>query len=130
MAQFDGDQVRFGGILDQRTDPIGLRDGIDGRSQAGDYFGEALAGQDSRMDRLPAGRLFIEDTEVGLAILRQRAGTPHRGGRHLPIVDSIALGKQLLSLTDAKTMLFVDNGQLQGLEIDPFLKNRMGAEDD
>ena len=45
-------------------------------------------------------------------------------------MDGLALGEQALTLADAETVLLVDDGQVQGVEIDAFLKHRMGAEHD
>ena len=45
-------------------------------------------------------------------------------------MDGLALGEQALTLADAETVLLVDDGQVQGVEIDAFLKDRMCAEDD
>ena len=122
--------------LNHRINDVGLAALLDLLAdELPDLFG-IVAGHPAGGDGRAAGRQFVEDAEVKVAIERQSQGARNWGCGHHQHVGFCPLRAvrpgfldQPEALHDAEAVLLVDHDQAEAIELDFFLDQRVGADD-
>jgi hypothetical protein len=122
-------QLQRLGLLDQRAHPVGLPAFLDMLGDEADHVVAPAVGDQPRLDRRPAGRQLVEHGDVEVGVVAHGQGARNRRRRHHQLVRIAALLAQREALGDAEAVLFIDNGQPELGEIDAFLDQRVGADD-
>ena len=116
-------------LLHQRADPIGPLAAFDAAPQPRHDLIQALERQHARVNGQAPGGLFGELGYVHVAIDRQRQRAGNGSGRHdQKVRGASSLRLQRKPLVHPEAMLLVDHDKSKVLEFDPFLKQRMGAD--
>ena len=124
-----GFEVGFGRFLDERIDDVGLAAELD---LALDATINALAfvfAADNCLDRRAAGRQFINDRNIKIAINGHRQAAWYRRCGHNQNIGIFTRRLDLSTLHHAEAMLFVDDGEAETIERDLVLNDRVGADD-
>ena len=122
----------FGGFLDQGVDNICLLPGgEDPAEEAGEFVGFRIGAHDGE-DFATAGRQFIEDGDIQIAIERHGKGARDRGGSHYQDVRARRAIEQARALGHAELVLFVDDQQADIVEkiAGAIEQQGMGADDE
>ncbi len=128
-AVFRRRQINKLAFLHQRAHPIGPLPAFDAAAQPGHNFIHALQRQHARINRKPPRWFFGELGHIHIAIDSQRQRARNRCGRHDQKVCSASrLRLQGKALMHPEAVLLVDDDQAKVLEFHPFLKQRMGAD--
>ena len=108
---FSSNQIADFAFFHQGADPIALAPVFDCSAEPVNHLIHPLGTDQGRLDRLTAGRFFIQNRYVHVTVLRQckRAGNG-RGGHHQDI-GLFTLLSQFQPLTHAKAVLFIHNCQ-------------------
>ena len=130
-ARLGGGHVALLAFLDQRADPVRLPLVGQMPAECIDDIGEAVLGNDARLDRLPARGHLVELADIHLAIIgeRQRA-RDRRCGHRQQMRCGLGLGLEHHPLRDAEAMLLVDHDEPEILIGDRLLKDRVRADQD
>ena len=128
-AVFRRRQINKLAFLHQRANPIGPLPAFDAAAQPGHNLIHALQRQHARINRKPPGGFFGELGNIHIAIdsQRQRAGN-RRGGHDQKVRSASRLRLQGKALMHPEAVLLVDHHKAKVLEFHPFLKQRMGAD--
>ena len=117
-------------FLDQRADPVGLAAFQDRLAQVVDHLVDPARGDQRGLDGFPAGRFFVEDRDVHMAVLGEAEGAGDGRGRHHEDVGLGAFRAELHPLRHAEAVLFVDDGEAEIVELHPLLEDGVGADQD
>src|SRR3546814_4829681 len=82
------------------------------------------------VDRPAPQRLLGQPGDVEIAIGRHQQRARDRRRRHHQGVDSLALAAEAHTLVHAEAMLLVDHRQREVAELDTFLEQRVGPDED
>ena len=111
------DDVRLAALVDLALhETVGLLDPI-----RRVVFGE---------DGLAAGRKLVDDGDVEVAIEGHGEGAGDGGRGHHEDIGGDALARKAEALEDAETVLLVDDGEAEALELDVLFEDRVGADHD
>ncbi len=131
---FGGLRRHFVGFFDERADPVHLPAFAAGRGDARDDFAATFFGNDDRLDRRATGRQLVDHGDVEVGVLRHGQRSRDRRGGHDDLMRRAAFLAALLlqsqALLHAEAVLLVDDDERELREVDAFLKQRMGADDD
>ena len=125
-----GGEIDAFGFLDQRADPIDAAAGVERARYRVDHFAQTVEGHGTRIDLLPARRLFAQLGNVHVAEIGQHQSARDRRRREHEEIDRLALVRQSKPLVDAEAVLFVDDRQREIAERDVLLEQRMRADDE
>src|SRR5262249_35375936 len=116
--------------LDDRVNNVGLAALVDLLLQETVDLFDAFAGGVLRDDRLAAGRQLVNYADVEIAVHGHGERTGDGGRGHDEDVGRDALLDQAKALEDAESMLLIDDGEAQLLELDVLFEQGMGTYDD
>ena len=128
-AVFRRRQIDKLAFLHQRANPIGPLPAFDAAAQPRHNLIHAVQRQHARIDRKPPGGFLGELGDIHIAIDRQRQRARNGRCRHDQKVRGASrLRLQGKPLMHAEAMLLVDHHKAKVLELNAFLKQRMGAD--
>ncbi|MNV46390.1 hypothetical protein D3C71_1382200 [compost metagenome] len=118
-------------LFDQRAHPIHLPPGLDLGADACDHLVLAAVGNEFGDDGRAARGQLIDDRHIEVGVVAHGQRARDRGGTHHEHVGLHAMGCEFLPqgqpLRHAKTVLLVDDGQRQVLELHLLLDHGVGA---
>ena len=124
-------ELRF---FDHRIDDVGLMAGGDFAAQKFPDAGEVRLGGEARLDGRAAGRKFVEDGDVEVAVESERERARNGRGGEDEDVRRVAVGggfvHEALALEDAEAMLLVDGDEAEARELDLVFDERVRADDE
>ena len=124
-------ELRF---FDDRINDVGLMAGGNFAAKKFPDAGEMRLGGEARLDGRAAGRKFVEDGDVEVAIERERKRARDGGGGEDEDMGRVAVGggfvHEAFALEDAEAVLLVDGSEGEARELDLVFDERVRADDE
>ena len=121
--------IQGGAFLNQRIDDVHLATALDFVFHELEQRQPRLVGAVHGFDRLATGRHLIDEADVQVTV-RGHGQCPRNGrcGHNQHVRCRVGLGPELAALGYAKSVLFINDGEPQTLELDAGFDKGMGPD--